>query len=574
MRKQDRVQNEFVMKKESVFLIFLFALFVLVCSYPIFINLGDLSARKWDESRNGINAMEMLYNRNYIVTHFDNVPDMWNSKPPFFIWMVAISMKFLGTTVFALRLPSALSCLAIAIYAFWFFKKHFNSILTGILSGLVLVTSIGFIDYHVARNGDFDAMLSMWIFFYSTQFFLYFEHKKQKNLILASLFLGLAILTKGIAGCLFLPGLFIFLFTKKEYLALLKTKSFYIFPLLGIALGVSYYFIREHYNPGYIKVVIENEITGRYTETNEGHVGGIFYYIDLLKEGHYKFWIYCLPLSVIFVLVRGEKRLKRLAFFLLLQVLFYWIVITISHTKLPWYDAPLFAFFAAIIALGMTQLYVEIKNPPWIKNNVVKQCTFFILCSLIFVIPVKNIFATSIMGEKETYYPEQFYGDFTASVLNVFPNQKKLTIISEGYNPHLLFYTHILKHRGKEITLQPPTGKLIENDTFITCEPIMYPKLDSALCLDTLYQEDKIKYFVRIVPQSECSKNEAERLFQLKVREIKGSQNWKVAIQNKADQQGVPFDKQVMIDALWILKEEKRLTIKEHDSLGLKFHLF
>jgi len=87
------------MKKDKIVLWIIFALFVFVCSYPVFVNLGDLSARKWDESRNGINAMEMLYNHNYIVTSFYNAPDMYNSKPPFFIWMVVLSMKFLGTTV-------------------------------------------------------------------------------------------------------------------------------------------------------------------------------------------------------------------------------------------------------------------------------------------------------------------------------------------------------------------------------------------------------------------------------------------------------------------------------------------
>jgi hypothetical protein len=561
------------MKKEKIVLWVIFILFVILCSCPIFVNLGDLAARKWDESRNGINAMEMLYNHNYIVTSFDNAPDMWNSKPPFFIWMVVLSMKFLGTTVFALRLPSALSCLGIAIYSFWFFKGRFNSIVAGFASGLVLVTSVGFIDYHVSRNGDFDAMLSMWIFFYTTQFFLYFEFKERKNLILASLFLALAILTKGIAGCLFLPGIFVFLFFKKNYLTLFKTKTIYIIPLMGILFGASYYFLREHYNPGYIKAVIENEITGRYVNANEGHTGGITYYIDLLTDVHYKFWIYCIPIALVFVFVRAEKKLKWLCLFLFFQALSYLIVITFSHTKLPWYDAPFFGFFAAIIALGINQLYLELKNMTIIHNLYIKLFLFFVLSCLIFKTPVRNIFSTSIMGEKETYYPEQFYGDFTASVLNVFPKQKKLNIVSLDYNPHLLFYTYILKHNGKEVNIIPPVNKFVENDTFLVCEPIMYPKPDSTIAYDTLYQEDNIKYFIRIISKAEYQRNKSERLFQSKIAEIKGNSEWSAAIKKKAEEQKVTYEKQVMRDALWTLKEEKKITQEENDSMVLKYGL-
>ncbi len=562
------------MKKEKVFVFLLFVAFIVLCCYPVFINLGDLSARKWDESRNGINAMEMLYNHTFFVTTFDNIPDMWNTKPPLFIWMTALSMKLFGTTMFALRLPSALSCIAIAIYSFWFFKNRFQSVVAAFTSGLVLATSIGFIDYHVARNGDFDAMLSMWIFFYSTQFFLYFEFKKQKNLIWASFFLALAILTKGVAGCLVLPGVFVFMFTKREYLSLFKTKSFYIIPALGVLLGVSYYFIREQFNPGYINAVLENEITGRYAETNEGHTGGVFYYFDLLKGAHYKFWIYCLPLSLIFVFVRAEKQLKRLCFFLFIQILFYWIVITISHTKLPWYDAPFFAFFAGIIALGLNQLYVEINNTSFIKSTIVKPFLFVFICFSIFIVPTKNIFATSIIGEKETYYPEHFYGDFTASVYSLFPAQKKLTIVSEDYNPHLLFYVHILKHQGKEVNVVPPANKFVENDTFLVCEPIMYPKADSTFAYDTLYQEDKIKFFIRIISKAEFFQKKAERLFQSKILEIKGNSEWSSSIKKKAEEKNMSYEKQVMLDALWTLKEAKMISEEENNFLILKFKLF
>ena len=47
---------------------------------PIFGNLGELPIRIWDESRLAINAIEMLNNGNFLVTYFDNQPDLWNTN--------------------------------------------------------------------------------------------------------------------------------------------------------------------------------------------------------------------------------------------------------------------------------------------------------------------------------------------------------------------------------------------------------------------------------------------------------------------------------------------------------------
>ncbi|MFL5764798.1 MAG: ArnT family glycosyltransferase [Bacteroidia bacterium] len=560
------------MKKDKLIIGILFLLFICLCAYPVFVNLGDLSARKWDESRNGINAMEMLSDHNYFVTQFNGVPDMWNTKPPLFIWSAALCMKFLGTTVLALRLPSALSCLVIVIYAFWFFRRNYGLLIPGMLTGFVLVTSIGFMNYHVARNGDFDAMLSMWIFLYATQFFLYFEYGKQKHLWRASLFLGLAILTKGIAGCLFLPGIFLFMCTRKQYFSALRRWSFYAVPLAGIALGVSYYLIRERLNPGYIHAVIENEFTGRYSATNEGHSGGISYYLDLWLDLRYRFWIWWLIPSMLIVFLRGAVELKRIMLFLVIQVLMYYVVLTVSKTKLPWYDAPFYAFFAMIIGLGVAQLLAEteklIKNSP----SLIRNCVFAIACAALFIIPVTNLFGekVSVSAKKETSFPEQFYGDFISSVFGNYPRQKKLFIVSEDYNPHLLFYTFQKKYKDKVVVV-PRSYRFTENDTFMTCEPAMYPPADTTFAFDTIFHEDYFKYLIRVMSKEAYAVGQTERMVRTKIMEIEGNSDWAAAIRKKADEKHVPFEDQVGLDAIWSLKEAGRITPEESDRLSANY---
>ncbi len=561
------------MKFKNFRLLFVFIAFIMLCSYPLFLNLGKLSVRMWDEARNGVNAIEMLNDHNFIVMHFDGKPDMWDTKPPFFIWTVALSMKILGTNTIALRLPSALSCLAIMIYSLWFCRKYLNSIWAGVLSGFVLATSVGFIDYHVARNGDFEAMLSMWMFFYATQFYIYLEYRKKINLLLFALGIMFAILTKGIAGCLLFPGLLFFLFTNRNYLSVLKTRAFYVIPLLGLLGGVSYYFIRETINPGYISAMLENEITGRYTATNEGHSGTVWYYIDLLTNAHFKYWIYFIPLSFIFILFRGNAVFKRVALFLFIQTLFYLIVTSISHTKLPWYDAPLFPFFAMLIAIGLTQIFIELENSLVSKKRYLKDVVFSSFCILIFIVPVQNILATSIRGQKETYFRELFYGDFIYSVYTMFPHQKSISVISEGYNPHLIFYTKVWEKRHRPIKIIPPVAILQKGDSVLICEPKMFPKLVTGLYYDTILQEDNMKFFMRIISGDERAEVKKDHLFLSKINEIKNNPEWLTGIKDKASKNNVDLDKQIMLDALWNLKETKKISQETQDSLKVKYNL-
>jgi hypothetical protein len=44
--------------------------------------------KEWDESRNGVNAYEMMFNKNYLTLYFEKSIDTWNAKPPLFTWFV------------------------------------------------------------------------------------------------------------------------------------------------------------------------------------------------------------------------------------------------------------------------------------------------------------------------------------------------------------------------------------------------------------------------------------------------------------------------------------------------------
>lgn len=566
------------MKKEKIYTAFIFTFLILLCSYPLFINLGKLSLRMWDESRNAINALEMLHNHNFLVTYFDGQPDMLNTKPPFLTWGITFFMKLIGPSELAVRLPSALSALLIIIVCFWFSKKYLKSILPGFFAGIILSTSVGFIDYHVARNGDFDALLSMWAFFYCIFFFLYLETGKLRNLQLFSLFITFAILTKAIAACLFLPGLFLFLVINKKYWCFFKKLEFYIYPLLGLLAGLSYFFIRELYNPGFIRIVIENDVVGRYSgqylETIGDHAESIWFYLQLMHEHQFSFWLPFVPFAVVITLLSKNSLIKNWGAFLSVVSILFLLIISKSYSKLPWYDAPAFPFLAALIGLGLAEACFRISDLITLKSSLVRSILLVVVCIGLFINPIQRIFATTILAEKETYFPELFYGDFVSHFYNMYPQQKVLNIVSEGYNPHLTFYQKVKEYAGYKINIIPPYAPVNKNDTIMVCEKGMWPKGNgsAANIFDTIYQEDDTKFILRLDDGS-GHKNYQEKKLILRMNEIRNNVQWYESIKEKAKKNNRDLDKQIMIDALWSLHEQKLIDPASENNLILKYNL-
>lgn len=564
------------MKKERLYTLLAFALLLLLCSYPLFVNLGKLSLRMWDESRNAINALEMLKDHNFIVTHFDGQPDNWNSKPPFLIWCIALFMKVLGTTTLAVRLPSAIVTLGAVAFLFWMSKKHLKTQLPGFIAGLVLCTSVGFIDYHVARNGDFDAMLSVWMLFYSFFFFIYLETGDRKQLQYSALFILLAILTKGVAGCMILPGLLLFVLLHKPYWWVFKKWEFYAIPLSGFLFGLSYYFIREGMSVGYIKSVLENEITGRYMATNEGHTGDALYYIRLMADTHYSLWIWAVPLAFVASLFSRNERAKRLSIFLFIISFTYLFVISFAKTKLPWYDAPLYPLMALQIGLGAYTVYTIALTYTPFNNFAERTIAFAFFCLLLFYFPGKKIFATSIRAKKETYYPELFYGDFLNAYHKKFPSAKTLSVISDGYNPHLIFYSKALALKGIKILITGRGSALKINDTIMICEPEKtWPTDKLVRFADTLYQEDGNKFVLHINnpegPHPYLSPS--LKLFFGQVDFIKTNLVWLKDLENKAAKNKNDLEKQIKLDAIYKIQKDSLLSKPAIDSIRRKFKL-
>ncbi|MGC9342492.1 MAG: ArnT family glycosyltransferase, partial [Bacteroidales bacterium] len=265
---------------------------------PLFYNLGGPVLNLWDESRRAVNAWEMYENGNFLVTHFNGEPEMWGTKPPLLIWLQTLSMHIFGLNEFALRFPSALAGLLLGFLILWFTKYYASSYGWGIVSVLILYTSHGFINAHSVRTGDFDAVLIL--FTTAASFFLFLATEaqgfklKRKFILLFFIMLTLAAMTKGIAAFILAPAYLLYLLYRKDLWFWIKNRNTWIGTGILVVIVAGFYILRDIFNPGYLKAMVENEVTGRYFDTLEQNKAPFIYYFQRLYQLSFKNWFFLL----------------------------------------------------------------------------------------------------------------------------------------------------------------------------------------------------------------------------------------------------------------------------------------
>ncbi|HEY0262249.1 MAG TPA: glycosyltransferase family 39 protein, partial [Chitinophagales bacterium] len=407
---------------------------------PIFDHLNSVPIQIWDEARLAINASEMYSNGNYIVTYFDGTPDMWNTKPPLLIWLQVGFMKLIGLNELAMRLPSAIAACFVCLALLFLSLRYLRSFWFGFIAVLVLITSNGYIELHGTRTGDYDSLLTMLVTFGSFSFFAYCETRKNGFLYAFFVITAFAVLTKSVAGLLFLPALFLYVVIQKELVLLLKNKHLYFGILLFLILVGSYYWLREVYNQGYLIAVYENELGGRYLNPLEGHKHHWSYYYDNMVSYRYSIWFWFLPAGLIVGLFADDKKYRRLTLFSVLIVIVLFTIISTAQTKLEWYDTPLYPFMAILVSVALHFIFQSLTSKS-------KSYAAYLFLFCVLAVPYKKIF-------DKTHNPPmsnmQFY-ELTYYLKNALRGEFDVNnthLLYSEYNPQNIFYVKALNEKG------------------------------------------------------------------------------------------------------------------------------
>ena len=193
----------------------IYFLIILAIGFLIFFfNLGGRDLWEPDETRYAVVARDMEDSGNWIIPHLNR--EIYAEKPPLFFWLVNLSVFFLGeNSELANRLPSALAGYIVILITFIFGERLFN-LRTGFLSSLILSTSLFF--PQLSRWMMLDSLFTLFFLLALFLFYLGYEkeERRRRYYLLAGLFTGLAILTKGPVAYLTLPIFLIFAVFQKE----------------------------------------------------------------------------------------------------------------------------------------------------------------------------------------------------------------------------------------------------------------------------------------------------------------------------------------------------------------------
>ena len=471
-------------------------LLVLLAAFPLYYELGRNPVQLWDESRLAVNAAEMVRDGHWLVPHFDGKPDHWNTKPPLLIWLEALSFQAFGFSTWALRLPTLLASLATVGLLFRFAARQLARPLAGLFAVIVLVTSAGYLSLHVARTGDYDALLTCWQVLLWTQFFEYLETGRRRQLGWVAVAVLAGTLTKGPAGLLGLPGLLAYAVGRGKLGWLLRQRGIYVVAVGWLAVMSGYFLLRETVDPGYWQAVQANDLGGRYLTVIEGHSAPWMYYLHNMVNERLTGWLWAIGPALLLVALQPAGRVRRAAGMLAAFVVGWLVVISTAQSKLTWYDAPIYPALALLLGLGLSMLYqhllgLYLLGRGWWTGWLIKVSLF----GLLFY-PGYRTIVRQLADERHSNFNagyDGYLGRYLTLLQRQQPQVNDVAVFTAGqYYDALQYYKLQFEHTpGNRLNIWPGSGarKLAAGRIVVLCDPAYRVALDSTFRVIELHQD-------------------------------------------------------------------------------------
>lgn len=173
---------------EKVILFFISIIYI----HNLFIDIMNVDAAQYADISN-----EMASTNSYLeVKEFGND---YLDKPPLLFWISSLSIKLFGINNFAYKFPSFI-LLLFSLYAVYRFSLLYYSEKIAKNASLILASTQAY--FLMTNDVKTDSLLTSCTIISVWLFSEYFEKRKLQNLIFASIFMGLGMLTKGPIGAI------------------------------------------------------------------------------------------------------------------------------------------------------------------------------------------------------------------------------------------------------------------------------------------------------------------------------------------------------------------------------------
>lgn len=470
-------------------------LFAVMFLLALVVRSTDLPMYIWDESRNANNALEAVMYGHWLAPAYNGVVDHWNTKPPLLIWMIASGRSLGLPPLWALRLPSLLAAGGTLCLIWATLRFGLRDRLAAVIAIALVMSSPLYMGIHGARTGDYDCLEAFFLVGYILSFWKLLRDPAPTGwfVALAACVVG-AVLTKGIAGLLPAPGLaFCLIAKRRRALQLLGDPRSWLCCGFAVVVCLGYYATRELYDHGYIAAVLENEVGGRFLKGQDDR--DVLSYLKY-AVGLEPALLLC-PLGLSLFALREREEVRDLALVALAAGASLLLVISLSHTKHPWYALPLLPILSFPSALGASE---------WLRRALardsrpVRVAATAACVGLVVITPAGR--AAQSFSLPDHFRPGRqmliganhlLYGGAIAELQHE-GFERPVAIIDGGfeggspdqqnYNPILDFYLE-LNARNHQFSRVRPPQPLAPASTVLTCDPQSFSELAASYVLST-----------------------------------------------------------------------------------------
>jgi 4-amino-4-deoxy-L-arabinose transferase-like glycosyltransferase len=358
-----------------------------------------------DETRYSEVAREMLANHDFIIPYINGI--VFFHKPPLIYWIMDVFMSIFGENTWGARLANPFFVLVCMLFVYYAVNKLLQSKVVALLSVIITLTTV--LILFVGRYLNIDMGIAVFLNLTMLSYWLSLKYDDDYKisslwLLMAFVFSGLAVMTKGLMGVVFPMAIVgLYSITMNEWRRLIDIRLYIGLAIVGIISLPWVLLVDQQYSDfAYYYIVIQQILRYSTNEQNRD-VSKIIYLLAF--TGAFFPWFGFLPQALKeFFSKAGFKNRKQNKnnWFLFIWGIFIFVFFGISQSFLFGYLAPLMLPFGILIAIYIAKLSTH-KFSKWDKVAVVIPTFVFGLLPVAGVVIIAlpqvrdNIFTVAVL---------------------------------------------------------------------------------------------------------------------------------------------------------------------------------
>ncbi|MEX0805335.1 MAG: glycosyltransferase family 39 protein [Candidatus Binatia bacterium] len=273
--------------------------------------------------------------------------DLYTDKPILYFWLVLIASHIAGAVnEWTLRLPAALAGIGF-VWTTYLLGRDFYGPRVGLIAAAALATSVRVI--WEARWAHIDMVFGL--FFLLTIYFgarSLLRNGSKHEILLAYVFMGLAVLAKGLIGIV-LPALLLaaFAIVRRDWRMIIDAKLPLGIPIFLFVVAPWFYLVNSATDGKWLADFIYVHHIQRYTDA-VGHRQPFYYYLRTLPADFLPWTVFAIPAVFAYFPYRQLRQRPIPVFFFLWFVVIF-LFFCLSDTKRDLYLLPLLPAVALLV---------------------------------------------------------------------------------------------------------------------------------------------------------------------------------------------------------------------------------